>query len=76
MFLTNQQRRAHALNKAITLYLFESGETKKSFIARLNMPESTFFKKQRNPETFTLGELWSILDVINMTPDQKAKLLE
>lgn len=76
VFLTNQQRRTHAVNRAITIYLFETGETKKSFAKRIGMPLSTFYKKQRNPEEFTLGEFWVMLDALNVPLEQRGKLLE
>ena len=75
-FLTKDQQRKYLLKIAINEYLLKTGETKESLIRQMGMSTSKFYSRLRKPETFQLGELWVLFDIIGTPLEQRAKLME
>lgn len=74
--LTREQQRGYMLNKIIHDYLFDTGDTKDNLMRQMHMSTGTFYKRLREPETFSLGELWRLFDIMGVSPEQRAKILE
>lgn len=74
--LTREQQRGYTLNKIIHNYLFDAGATKEQLMHQMRMSRSTFYSRLREPETWQLGELWVMFDIMGIPPEQRVKILE
>ncbi len=75
VYLTKNQQRGKAVLKIIADYIFESGETKKSLLKRAGFSSTAFYSRIRNPETFTLEEIWRLFDLMNVPPEIRTKII-
>lgn len=69
VFLTKNQKRKAEIQKIIN-YAKADGIQKRDMYKRLGISASGFACKQKDPGTFTLEEIWELLDFLH-TPDEK-----
>lgn len=71
-----KDKRLAELQGLIDLGMHRQGmRYKKDLAKKIRMPEATLSRKYRSPETFSLGEIWMILDVLHIPSEERAKVL-
>jgi len=48
---------------------------KKDLAKKVKMPASTFSRKYRSPEEFSIGELWQIFDALHIPKEERVRVL-
>ena len=75
VYLTKNQERRDKVRKIIN-YAKADGVLKKEMYEELGLSSVGFGKKQKDPGTFTLDELWRLLDFLHVPEEKRLEILK
>ncbi|MBS6195440.1 MAG: hypothetical protein KH828_07665 [Clostridiales bacterium] len=75
VYVSKNQKRAKMLRKIID-YGKADGTPKGEMVKKLGISTSAFCRKQNNPEDFTLGEVWELMDLLKVPDDKRLEILK
>ena len=75
VYLSKEQQRAAQVRRCLGGAICANGSYKKDLAKNAGMKYHTFLKRLNEPETCTLSELWTILDTLNVTEEERSKML-
>lgn len=74
VYLTKNQEREDKVRKIIN-YAKADGILKKEMYEELGLSSVGFGNKQNNPGTFTLEEIWKLMDFLKVPNEKRAEIL-
>lgn len=63
------------LRGLVSYYLTKYNYSKSELAFKLRMSPASLYRKLDNPKTFTFGEFLQLLEILNLTPEQKLKVV-
>lgn len=75
VYLSKTQERQARATKILKVGIVEQNTDQKALAKKIGMTHGTVNKRVNMPETATLGELWKILDGLEMPLEERAKIL-
>lgn len=75
VFLTKADKRSHTVKKIINDYSFEGGISKKQLANEIGIPVRTFYDRLKHPDKFSLCQLWKLCDKLNISEEDRGKML-
>lgn len=76
VYLSKDQERQARATRILQIGILDTGTNQKALAKKVGMTQGTVHKRVHMPETITLGELWKILDALEISQDQRGKILE
>lgn len=76
VYLSKDQERQARASKILRIGILEQNTNQKALAKKVGMTQGTVHKRVHMPETMTLGELWKILDALEVPQDMRAKIIE
>lgn len=75
VLLTKTQEREDKIRKLIN-YAKADGVLKKEMYEELGLSSVGFGNKQKNPGSFTLEEIWKLMDFLHTPEEKRAEILK
>lgn len=75
VYLTQAQERQAKVGKILRVGIAARNTDQKALAKKTGIKYCTVHKRIHMPETCTLGELWKILDALEVPPEERAKIL-
>ena len=75
VYLTRAQERQAKAEKILRVGIAVQNTDQKALAKKTGLKYGTVHKRIHMPETCTLGELWRILDALEVPPEERAKIL-
>lgn len=63
--------RSRELRGFVGYYLEKYNYSKSELALKIGISPATLYRKLDNPKTFTFGEFLKLLEILNLTPEQK-----
>lgn len=76
VYLSKAQERQARATRILRIGILEQSTDQKALAKKVGMTHGTVHKRVHMPETMTLGELWKILDALEVPQEERAKILE
>ena len=67
--------RSCELRGLVSYYLAKYNYTKPELALKIGISPATLYRKLDNPKSFTFGEFLKLLEILNLTPEQKLKVV-
>jgi len=67
--------RSCELRGLVSYYLTKYNYSKSELAFKLKMSPASLYRKLDNPQSFTFGEFLKLLEILNLTPEQKLKVV-
>lgn len=74
-YLSKEQQRVARVKRFLGGAIAEQSICRKDLAKDTGMKYQTLLKRLNQPETCTLGELWIILDALNVPEEERGKLV-
>lgn len=75
VYLTETQAREASVTKALKIAILSQNTDQKALAKKIGMKYSTLHKRIHMPETATLGELWKIMDGLEIPEEERLKIV-
>lgn len=75
VYLTQAQERQAKAERILKVGIAVQNTDQKALAKKTGLKYCTVHKRIHMPETCTLGELWKILDALEVPPEERAKIL-
>lgn len=72
---SNIESKSRIIRSIISQYMELYGMDEEHIAARIHFTKRTFQNKRKNPETFTLSELWKLVEILKLSEEEKAQIL-
>ena len=76
VYLSKTQERQARTTRILRIGILEQNTDQKALAKKVGMTHGTVNKRVHMPDTMTLGELWKILDALEVPQEERAKILE
>ena len=63
------------LRGLVSYYLTKYNYNKSELALKVGISPVSFYRKLDNPKTFTFGEFQKLIEILNLTPEQKLKVV-
>lgn len=70
-----REKRHGELRGQVGYYLARSGYSKRELAVKLGMGNATLYNKLRNPDSFTVGELVMLLDIMGADEGTRLRMI-
>jgi DNA-binding phage protein len=67
--------RSCELRGLVSYYLTKHNYSKSQLALKIGISPATLYRKLDNPKTFTFGEFLKLMEILNLTPEQKLKVV-
>lgn len=75
VYLTETQAREASVTKVLKIAILSQNTDQKALAKKIGMKYSTLHKRIHMPETTTLGELWKIMDGLEIPEEERLKIV-
>lgn len=75
VYLTEMQAREASVTKVLKIAILSQNTDQKALAKKIGMKYSTLHKRIHMPETATLGELWKIMDGLEIPEEERLKIV-
>ena len=63
------------LRALVGYYLIKWNYSKQDLALKIGISPASLYRKLNDPEAFTFGEFQILIDILNLTPEQKLKVV-
>jgi len=67
--------RSCELRGMVSYYLSKYNYNRNQLAVKLKISPASLYRKLDNPKTFTFGEIQNLIEILNLTPEQKLKVV-
>ena len=67
--------RSCELRGLVSYYLTKYNYSKPELALKVGISPASLYRKLDNPKTFTFGEIQNLIEILNLTPEQKLKVV-